>query len=212
MASGAPFRAGISASAAVGSEGTAWTGTRTGFVFNYAPTTFNPSDAAGGGSGGGGGRGGDKDKPDQMMPDATEGDGRIAALRLFFQDADGAVFEALLPYMPYFFVAPAEGAIREVELGLQSAFGPLLRSLVRVEKEDLGMLNHFSGKRRSFLKLTFANTADLTAVRGKLDKDVASNGTRERVAFGNTACASWQTRQAALHPVVTRKLPFGKQL
>ena len=55
-------------------------------------------------------------------------------------------------------------------------------------------------------------SATTTDVGNMYDDDVASNGTRERVAFENTAGASWQTRQAALHPVLTRKLPFGKQL
>ena len=45
----------------------------------------------------------------------------------------------------------------------------------RVEKEDLEMPNHLSGRKRKFLKLSFRNTVDLAAVRKVLQPAVVRN-------------------------------------
>ncbi|KAG5492856.1 hypothetical protein JKF63_01436 [Porcisia hertigi] len=130
-------------------------GSREGWLFNYHPTTEvlqGEAEAAGG-----------------------EGTQR-AALVLFFQDLAGDTFYVHLHYDPYILVQAAEGHEREVEVGLMFTFGPqLISEIVAVEREDLDLVNHLSGKKRVYLKVVFRNVQDLTAVRARLDKTVKRN-------------------------------------
>ncbi|ESL12213.1 DNA polymerase epsilon catalytic subunit [Trypanosoma rangeli SC58] len=104
------------------------------------------------------------------------GSGGQAALHLLFQDHDREPFSVNLFYNPYIFVAPVEGREHEVELGLMSLFGPqLIHHIEAVEKEDLDLINHLSGRKRLYLKLSFCNVQDLTVVRGRLEKIVKRN-------------------------------------
>lgn len=99
-----------------------------------------------------------------------------SALLLLFLDHDGDIFEVVLKYQPYFLVSAVEGHEREVELGITSTFGQKQVVYVQqVDKEDLDLVNHLSGKKRTYLKVVFANTTDLTAVRSKLDVAVTRN-------------------------------------
>ena len=108
-------------------------------------------------------------KGDPVREEEAGGNNQFSALHLRFMDLDGQLFECDLRFNPYFFVASAEGHERDVELGIISAFGTTVANVERVEKEDLGMINHLSGKRRCFLKLSFRNTSDLTNVRSQLE-------------------------------------------
>ena len=62
-----------------------------------------------------------------------------------------------------------------VEDFLRRRFENTIESIVRVEKEDLELPNHLSGKKGRFLKLVFRNTIDLSAVRRVLLPAVAKN-------------------------------------
>lgn len=131
------------------------TGSRTGWLYNYHPTTETPKDRDGTVEG--------------------EGVGR-AALVLLFQDHSGDMFHAHLHYNPYLFVLAADGHEREVELGLMSMFGPqLIQQITLTEKEDTSLVNHLSGRKRTLLKVVFNNVADLSAVRLGLEKMVKRN-------------------------------------
>lgn len=54
-------------------------------------------------------------------------------------------------------------------------FENLIENIERVEKEDLEMPNHLSGRKGKFLKLSFRNTVDLAAVRKVLQPAVLKN-------------------------------------
>jgi len=116
-------------------------GSRTGWLFNYQPTTETVED-------------------DEKSING-EGVSR-AALILFFQDMSGDTFHVHLHYDPYLLVLAVEGHEREVELGLTSMFGQqLILQIVPIEKEDLDLVNHLSGKKRLYLKVIFRNVQDL---------------------------------------------------
>ena len=62
-----------------------------------------------------------------------------------------------------------------VEDYLRKKFENLIESIERVEKEDLEMPNHLSGRKGKFLKLSFRNTIDLSATREVLQPAVQKN-------------------------------------
>ncbi|KAG5467022.1 hypothetical protein LSCM1_01201 [Leishmania martiniquensis] len=129
-------------------------GTREGWLFNYHPTTEVLEEEG-----------------------AVTGEGVVrAALVLLFQDLAGDTFFVHLHYDPYILVQAVEGHEREVELGLMSTFGPqIIIEIVPVEREDLDLVNHLSGKKRVYLKVVFHNVQDLTTVRGRIEKIVKLN-------------------------------------
>ncbi|KAK6582509.1 hypothetical protein PZA11_004917 [Diplocarpon coronariae] len=99
------------------------------------------------------------------VEDAKIADGR-AALDCYFLQEDGGTFKATLEYDPYFLVAVKRGHEAEAEEWLKRApGGGVVKSLRKVEKEDLQMPNHLLGYRRTFFELRFANTSDLLAAR-----------------------------------------------
>ena len=62
-----------------------------------------------------------------------------------------------------------------VEDFLRRRFENTIESISRIEKEDLELPNHLSGKKGRFLKLVFRNTIDLSAVRRVLLPAVLKN-------------------------------------
>ena len=99
------------------------------------------------------------------VEDAKIADGR-AALDCYFLEDDGNTFKATLEYDPYFLVAVKRGHEAEAEEWLKRApGGGVVKSLRKVEKEDLQMPNHLLGYRRTFFELRFANVSDLLAAR-----------------------------------------------
>eukprot|EP00796_Vickermania_ingenoplastis_P006140 gene6140-4420_t len=141
-------------------------GTRTGWLYNYHPVT------------------------DELPLDDISGQTTSrSALALLFQDHGGDTFFVHLYYDPYLLVVPVEGHEREVELGLMSAFGSMIHEISTVEKEDLDLMNHLSGRKRFCLKVLFRNTSDLTTVRGAVDKIIKRNVSmsRENPLFEQTS-------------------------
>lgn len=141
-------------------------GERIGYLFNMLPTTLTR-----------------EDKND------------IACLDLYFLQQDGATFKASIAHEPYFYVAVAPGAAarnREVISALERAFEGLIASIATVEKEDLEMLNHLSGRRREYLCLRFRAVAELSAVKAALkpliDRNIAA--ARSRDTFGAGAAST----------------------
>ncbi|RMD43043.1 hypothetical protein DV735_g2091, partial [Chaetothyriales sp. CBS 134920] len=101
------------------------------------------------------------------IEDARVPGGR-AGVDFYFIGDDGENFKATVEYDPYFLVAVKRGHEPEVEEWCKRIFDGLVKTVAKVEKEDLQMPNHLLGYRRTFLKLTFANVNDLLAVRKTL--------------------------------------------
>lgn len=89
-----------------------------------------------------------------------------AGLDCYFIEEDGGTFKATLEYEPYFLVAVKRGHEAEAEEWLKrSPGGGVVKSLRKVEKEDLQMPNHLLGYRRTFFELRFNNVWELLAAR-----------------------------------------------
>jgi len=91
--------------------------------------------------------------------------GGRAGVDFYFLEDGGGSFKATVEYDPYFLIAAKRGHEAEVEVWCKRMFEGLIKSIKRVEKEDLQMPNHLLGHRRTFLQLSFANVGDLLGVR-----------------------------------------------
>lgn len=97
---------------------------------------------------------------DEKIPEGRAG------LDCYFIEDDGGTFKATLEYDPYFLVAVKRGHEAEAEEWLKRApGGGVVKSLRKVEKEDLQMPNHLLGYRRTFFELKFNNVSELLAAR-----------------------------------------------
>ncbi|OAR00754.1 hypothetical protein LLEC1_05733 [Akanthomyces lecanii] len=104
-----------------------------------------------------------------VQPTAIEDDrlpfGR-AALDCYFIELDGTTFKATVEYDPYFLIAVRRGHESEVEEWVKRVPGDgVVKSMQRVEKDDLSMPNHLLGYRRTYIQLNFANVNNLMAAR-----------------------------------------------
>ena len=111
---------------------------RLGWLLNYLPLTF----------------------PDES---GTE----RAAMDLYFLDREGNNFKATIFFNPYFYVVVDDDRrIAEVANQLQSRYNGCKVDIV--EKEDLDMQNHLSGRKRKLLKLVFLNVTNLQEAKSSL--------------------------------------------
>ncbi|KAH8888486.1 DUF1744-domain-containing protein [Thozetella sp. PMI_491] len=116
-----------------------------------------------------------------VQPTAIEdarvpGGGGRAALDCYFIEEDGTTFKATVEYEPYFLIACRKGHEGEVEEWCKRvAGGGVVKSVKRIEKEDLQMPNHLMGYRRTLLELRFANVTDLLAARRDIMPIAESN-------------------------------------
>ncbi|PFH57688.1 hypothetical protein XA68_14698 [Ophiocordyceps unilateralis] len=92
--------------------------------------------------------------------------GGRAALDCYFIESDGSTFKATVEYDPYFLIAVKKGRESEVEEWVKRVpGGGVVKTIRRVERDDLKMPNHLLGHRRTFMELRFANVGDLMAAR-----------------------------------------------
>ncbi|KAL2163261.1 hypothetical protein VTH06DRAFT_5317 [Thermothelomyces fergusii] len=105
-------------------------------------------------------------QPTAIDDPRVPGGGGRAALDCYFIEEDGSTFKATVEYDPYFLIACRKGREVEVEEWCKRVpGGGVIKSIRRVEKEDLKMPNHLLGYRRTFLELRFHNVQDLMAAR-----------------------------------------------
>ncbi|KAM0447767.1 hypothetical protein ACHAPV_001336 [Trichoderma viride] len=92
--------------------------------------------------------------------------GGRAALDCYFIELDGSTFKATVEYDPYLIIAVKKGRESEVEEWVKRVpGGGVVKSVRRMEKEDLSMPNHLMGYRRTFIELKFANVSDLMSAK-----------------------------------------------
>lgn len=121
-------------------------------------------------------------QPTTVALDDDRSPGGRAALDCYFIEEDGQTFKATVEYEPYFVIACRKGREGEVEEWLKRVpGGGVVRSVKRVEKEDLSMPNHLLGYRRTFLELQFRNVQDLMTAKREImpiaEKNKKSMGT-----------------------------------
>jgi DNA polymerase epsilon subunit 1 len=80
-------------------------------------------------------------------------------------EESGKWTKAVYPYQPYFFLLCADEVIKEIMFYLNSQYEKLIEKIDAVNKEDLELVNHLSGKTQRYLKLSFKNVTDLMTVR-----------------------------------------------
>lgn len=89
-----------------------------------------------------------------------------SALDCYFLEEDGSYFKATVEYEPYFLLAVKKGHESEVEEWCKRVPGDgVVKTIRKVEKDDLDMPNHLLGYKRTFLELKFSNVNDLLAAR-----------------------------------------------
>ncbi|CAI2378542.1 unnamed protein product [Moneuplotes crassus] len=112
-----------------------------------------------------------------------------AAMLCYFVDDYGKWFKALYPYEPYFYVKCEAKDARDVILYLNTTFGDSHKSgqgkekeaynkisqIDYVDKEDLDLPNHLSGKTQKYLKIHFKTVEDLMEVRRELRTIISRN-------------------------------------
>lgn len=115
--------------------------------------------------------------------------GGRAGVNFYFLEENGKSFKATVEYDPYFLVAVKKDHEADVEEWCQRKFEGMIKSIKRVEKEDLQMPNHLLGYRRTFLRLSFANVGNLLGVRKTIQpiaeknkKDVTAMDAYEEIA------------------------------
>lgn len=64
---------------------------------------------------------------------------------------------------------------REVIFYLNKTYESLICHIDYMDKEDLDLVNHLSGKKQKYLKLSFKNVQDLMTVRSEMQAIVNKN-------------------------------------
>ena len=90
-------------------------------------------------------------------------------LMLIFYDENGDWFTSYLHQDPYFLLKCKEGFENDVLSFLEKRFEGEFSSLRIVEKMDLSEMNHLSGKKRKFIKLSFMTVSKMHFVRKGLN-------------------------------------------
>ncbi|CAB1097507.1 unnamed protein product [Ectocarpus sp. CCAP 1310/34] len=89
------------------------------------------------------------------------------------------LFSTKVFYKPYFYVlVKEERHIQDCIQCIRRRFEDSAVEVTVVDKEDLDMPNHLSGKLRRFLKLSFHSVADLMEVKRALMPTIQANKTR----------------------------------
>ena len=100
----------------------------------------------------------------------------FSAVEFYFVREDGSTFKAAKIYSPYFLlkIKPTL-SMAELEEWLVRRYEGRVYGVEVVHKEDLDLLNHLSGIKQPYVKLSFRNTQDLMAVRREVAAAVAAN-------------------------------------
>ncbi len=92
------------------------------------------------------------------MPDETGTE--KSAMDLYFIDRNGTNFKCTVAYDPYFYIdVKDQKKIMEISSQLLKRFEGC--RVEQIDKEDLDMPNHLSGKLHKFLKISFHKVSDL---------------------------------------------------
>ena len=88
---------------------------------------------------------------------------------LYFLTQTRETFKSTIYYRPYFYVALSDDSyIPDAKTFLLRRFQSQNIQVDECKKEDLDMSNHLSGKKRTYMKLSFLNVSELMEVRREL--------------------------------------------
>ncbi|KMQ97138.1 dna polymerase epsilon catalytic subunit a [Lasius niger] len=104
----------------------------------------------------------------------------LSGVDYYFIEEDATRFKVSLPYSPYFYILCRKDTFEEVSTFLSKKYMGLLTKIETTYKEDLDLANHLIGLKQKYLKLSFANTVDLTKVKRDIMRVVKVNKEREK--------------------------------
>ncbi|XP_045777091.1 DNA polymerase epsilon catalytic subunit 1 isoform X2 [Maniola jurtina] len=104
----------------------------------------------------------------------------VAAMDYYFIEMDGSRFKVSLTFHPYFLVLPRKECEQEVVQYLSKKFANNINKIEIIEKEDLDLLNHLSGIRQRYIKLSFISQNEMMKVRKEILTAVNKNKEREK--------------------------------
>lgn len=94
----------------------------------------------------------------------------------YFLDVQGGSFKSTIQFDPYFFLMVYPGKEADVEELLKRCLDDChLKSISRLQKEDLSLPNHLVGLKSTLIKITFHNTSDLQSARRVLMPIIKDN-------------------------------------
>ncbi|KAK9798895.1 hypothetical protein WJX73_003389 [Symbiochloris irregularis] len=106
----------------------------------------------------------------------------LSAVNCFFMCQDGSMFKAQVEFAPYFYLQAKEGMHLEVDGYLRRKYGPLLKEVNVVQREDLDLKNHLSGLKRTLLQVKFWNVQQLMDVKRELTPVIRRNASKGSTA------------------------------
>ncbi|XP_041968884.1 DNA polymerase epsilon catalytic subunit 1 isoform X2 [Aricia agestis] len=104
----------------------------------------------------------------------------VAAVDYYFIEMDGSRFKISLTFLPYFFILARKECEQEVIQYLSKKYANTIQKIELVEKEDLDLLNHLSGLKQTYIKLSFISQNDMSKVRKELLTAANKNKEREK--------------------------------
>ncbi|XP_026333322.1 DNA polymerase epsilon catalytic subunit A [Hyposmocoma kahamanoa] len=104
----------------------------------------------------------------------------VAAMDYYFIEMDGTRFKVSLSFQPYFLILARKECEQEVIQYLSKKFAGTLHKIDIIEKEDLDLLNHLSGLKQRYIKLSFMSQNEMMKVRREILTAVNKNKEREK--------------------------------
>ncbi|CAH4036854.1 unnamed protein product [Pieris brassicae] len=104
----------------------------------------------------------------------------VAAVDYYFIEMDGSRFKISLMFQPYFLIMARKECEQEVIQYLSKKFAGTIHKIDVIEKEDLDLLNHLSGIKQRFIKLSFMSQNEMMKVRREILTAVNKNKEREK--------------------------------
>lgn len=86
---------------------------------------------------------------------------QLSGVDYYFLDEEGGSFKVSYQFDPYFLIVCPNGKSTELEEWLRRTLESSVKTIVTVQKEDLDLANHLTGKKLTLIKLSFNNITDL---------------------------------------------------
>ncbi|KAF7989243.1 hypothetical protein HCN44_007840 [Aphidius gifuensis] len=121
----------------------------------------------------------------------------ISGIDYYFLEEDCTRFKVTMPYYPYFYIKCTQNCEAEVSTYLSKKYTSTLVKVECVKKEDLDLPNHLIGLQQKYLKLSFANQADMQKVRMDIKRAVKLNQERakSRTHYSELLTSTFQTNK-----------------
>ncbi|KAJ0173535.1 hypothetical protein K1T71_010684 [Dendrolimus kikuchii] len=104
----------------------------------------------------------------------------VAAMDYYFIEMDGSRFKISLTFQPYFLILARRECQQEVIQYLSKKYAGTVHKIEVIVKEDLDLLNHLSGLKQRYIKLSFMSQNEMMKVRKELLTAVNKNKEREK--------------------------------